>query len=86
VVTRTELITAIETVQAQLMSANETYSKLLAQDMAEYRFHSGEGTQWVIKRKLKEITETIDYLESRLIQLEAKLNGTGLVNFTLRRQ
>jgi len=72
---------------AQLVIANATYSKLLAQDTEEYRFNSGEAQQWAIKRKIKELGDQIESLEAQIDRLNARLNsGGGLVSVVLRRQ
>lgn len=84
--TRTQLLDIIETKTAQLVSLNETYDRLVASHMDEYRFHSGSGTQWVLNRKLLDIQKTIDNLEAQIDWYTKKLNGKGLVNLTLRRQ
>jgi len=84
-VTSAQIQAIIDIKSAQLFAANETLLKLVAQDMEEYRFHSGEGTQWVIKRQIDKLEQTINALETGIQYWTAKLTGTRLVNFTLRR-
>jgi len=77
----------IEQKEAQLTVVNTTYTRALAQDTEEYRFNSGEGSQWATKRKLSELKDQIDSLQSEIDQLYRRLNsGGGLVSIVLRRQ
>jgi predicted nucleic acid-binding Zn-ribbon protein len=75
----------IDTATAQLAIANATYTTLLGQDTEEYKFNSGEGAQWAVKRKLSEVEKQITRLEARIDALNRQLSDTGLVNITLRR-
>jgi uncharacterized protein YcbX len=73
--------------EAQLVLANATYTKLLAQDTQEYRFSSGEASQWATKRSLKELKDQIESLEASIDELNRRIDGAGgLVMLTLRRQ
>jgi hypothetical protein len=76
----------IEQKQAQLVLANETYSKLLVKVNKEYKFNSNEGQQWATKRDLKELENTIEWLERSIDSLMRRIRGQSLVNMNLRRK
>jgi uncharacterized small protein (DUF1192 family) len=76
----------IATKQTQLALANATYEKLLAKDISEYRFDSNEGSQRAKRVDLDKMKAQIDSLEAEIERLSRRLNQSGLVNFTLRRQ
>lgn len=72
--------------QQQLEVAEATYERLLEQDVESYRFDPGDATQQAKRRKIKELSDEIDRLELQIDRIQRKLNGSGLVNFTLRRK
>ncbi len=76
----------IATKIAQLALANTTYSALLANDIEEYRFDSGEGSQRARRVKLKEFKDQIDSLQSEIDTLNRRLRAGGLNSIVLRRQ
>ena len=82
---RAEIQAMITAKLAQLAIANETYTKLLAKDIAEYRFDSNEGSQRARRVELKAFKDQIDSLEAAIDRLRRRLNAGGLVNFALRR-
>jgi coenzyme F420-reducing hydrogenase delta subunit len=54
-------------------------------EIGEYRFDSGEGSQRVRYKSLKELLETNYNLDRLIEHLYRKLQGTGIVNLNLRR-
>lgn len=84
--TRTELNLKLTRKKAQLETANITYEELLADGTESYKFDSGDGSQSAKKRKLQELKEQIDELESDISTIERRLSGRGLTNVGLRRK
>lgn len=82
---RAEIIAAINKKGAQLAIAEAAYERLLARDTESYRFDSGEGSQQAKSRKISDLADQIDRLESQIAALYRKLNGSGIVNMNLRR-
>lgn len=70
----------------QLTLANATYKKLLAKDIAEYRFDSNEGSQRARRVELKQFKDQIDSLRAERNRINRKLAGGGLAHVNLRRQ
>jgi hypothetical protein len=75
-------ITAKEEALTQLETALSDAS-VAAQS---YRLTTGDGSTSTEYRSLHEIRNNIRILERELEHLYAKLSGTGLVNFQLRRK
>lgn len=84
--TRSDIQTKITRLQAQLVIANDTLDSAVGNEILEYRFDSGEGSQRTEYRTFSEMTKIIDWLESRIDYLTRRLNGTGLSNLNLRRK
>lgn len=76
----TARITALETQQAAIDTAIAAGNEL-----GEYRFDSGEGSQRVRYRSLKAMTDASYNLDRLIEHLYRKLQGTGIVNVNLRR-
>ena len=55
-------------------------------DIEEYRFDSGDGSQRVKYRSLKEMTDRKDYLIRQIDFLNRKINGCVLTRLDLRRR
>lgn len=83
---RARIRALIDTKTAQLVIANATYTKLLAQDIEEYRFDSNEGSQRARRVKINDLKTQIDSLEAEIERLTRRLKSGGLVNVVLRRQ
>lgn len=73
-------ITALETQQTALDAAIAA-----GNEIGEYRFDSGEGSQRVRYKSIKTLLESSYNLDRRIESLYRKLQGTGLVNMNLRR-
>jgi len=76
----------ITTKEAQLALANETYNKLLANDIEEYRFDSNEGSQRAKRLDITKMKAQIDSLEAEIERLNRRLKAGGIVNIVMRRQ
>ena len=83
---QTKIKADIALIDTQLAAANATYTALLGDGIASYRFDSGEGSQQTKKRKLSELQETIEYLDTKRESLIEKLNCSSLVNINLSRR
>jgi len=83
---RARIQALIDTKEAQLVLANETYTKLLQKDIEEYRFDSNEGSQRARRMDINKFKAQIDSLEAEIERLYRRLKAGGLVNVTLRRQ
>ncbi len=73
-------ITALEAQQIAIDAAIAAGNEL-----GEYRFDSGEGSQRVRYRSLKGMTDASYNLDRLIEHLYRKLQGTGIVNMNLRR-
>lgn len=58
---------------------------LAGNEIGEYRFDSGEGSQRVRYRTLKQMLSAIDNIDRMIEHLYRKLQGTGILNINLRR-
>lgn len=76
----------IVTKEAQLIKANETYESLLSNEVDDFKFDSGEGSQRSHRRNLNELKKQIDSLESQIENLYRRIQTSGLVNIVLRRK
>lgn len=72
-------------VQAQLSALYDSMTENAAQNKS-YKFDSGEGSQSVTRRDLKEILDSIARLEATESHIINELNNMGLVNVNLRRK
>ena len=82
----TRLLARLRQKEASLELAYEMYDKLVAEDILEYRFESGEGAQRVERRKLLNIMQNIQVLEAEIDHLYGRLCGTGIVKMNMRRK
>ena len=76
----------ITRLMAQLEIANDTLDSAVGNEILEYRFDSGEGSQRTQYKTPDQLTKIIDWLESRIDYLNRRLNGIGLSNLNLRRK
>lgn len=84
---RARIIAEIETKESQLDELNTAYlAAIKNSEVEEYAFNSGEGSQRTKRRSIKEIRQEIEYLESSIDRLYRRLNGTTLINMSLRRK
>lgn len=83
---RALIIAEIATKQEQLDEANIALLKLLKQTDESYKFDSNEGAQQAKRRKIKEYTDLIGWLEADIARLYRKLNCRNIVNMNLRRK
>jgi len=83
--TKTELKAKLAKKKASLIIAETTYDELLAGGNESYRFDSSEGSQSTKKRKLQEVKDQIDSLESEIEGICRRLNGSGLTRVSLKR-
>lgn len=82
---RAKILARIALKESQLEIANDTYTTLLGEPQEQYRFDSNEGAQSERSRKLQDLKDQIDSLQSEIDQLYRKLQCGGLVNLRLRR-
>ncbi len=72
-------------VQAQLSALYDSMAENAAQNKS-YKFDSGEGSQSITRRDLKEILDAIARLEATESHIINELNNMGLVNINVRRK
>jgi hypothetical protein len=82
---RTALLAELATLEA-LKTKYESALTEVSAGVESYKFDSGEGSQQTKNRSLKEIRETLDWVNSRIEAINRRLNGTGIVNLNLRRK
>lgn len=83
---RSELLAILARREASLAIAEQTYDELLAQSIESYRFDSTEGSQQTKRRKLSELKDQIDSIQSEIDSINRKLRGQGITNMNLRRR
>lgn len=83
---RARIEALIQQKEDQLALANATYSKLLQEDIEEYRFDSNEGSQRARRMDISKIKDQIDSLEAAIERLKRRLRAAGLTSIVLRRQ
>ena len=83
---KARLIARKTTLETQITTLETTQSSLLASEVEEYRYDSGEGSQKVTRRKLKEISDQLDKLYATLESVCRQLANIGIVNIRLRRR
>ena len=83
---RARIEAQIQQKEDQLALANATYSKLLQEDIEEYRFDSNEGSQRARRLDISKIKDQIDSLEAAIERLKRRLRAAGLTSIVLRRQ
>jgi len=72
--------------QAQLTATQAAILELIPQNIEEYKMDSGEMEQRVRRRKVKELQELQDNLESEIDSIYRRLNGGSLVSMNMRRK
>lgn len=83
---RQRIILTIQKKEELLEYAYDTYEELLKSDIHSYRFDSNEGRQRVESKKLNDLKDQIDSLESEINNLLRKLECGGLVSINVRRK
>lgn len=83
---QTAILTQIETKTEQLEEANNTYRKLLKQEVEDYRFDTTEGSQRARRVSIVDMQKVIESLESQIDSLYRKLRSGGLRMINLRRK
>ena len=76
-------ITAKETYRDSLYNLQANFDD--GGDVESYRFDSGEGSQQTKFRSLSEVDMAIRRVESTIERLYRLLEGTAIINVTLRR-
>jgi len=82
---RVQLESRLASRNSQLLALETTYSSLLTQEIEQYNFNSGEGSQSTRRRRLDEIEKLISKIEADIDYITRTLNGTGVVNMRVRR-
>lgn len=83
---RAELEAKKTKLEALYDKAYASYEAALESSAQSYRFDSGEGSQSVTKRSLKELTDTMEHLEAQIDHIDRRLNGKLVVNLDMRRK
>lgn len=85
-VKKARLLAKKSKLESQITTLEETLDSLLATEVESYKYDSGEGSQQVKRRKLSEIQDQLDRLESRLDAICRRLAGLGLTSIRLNRK
>lgn len=83
---KSRLQTQLARVQAALSALYDQLIEQSASSVQSYTFDSGEGIQTTRRRKLSEIQDQIDRLQSTESWIINELNNMGLINLQLRRK
>lgn len=80
------LVAELEKLEELQALAIATYESLLEQEVASYRFDSGEGSQQARRVKMSELSREIEWISSRADNIRRKLAGNRVINMALRRK
>jgi hypothetical protein len=84
---KTRILARIAAKEAALASLDAAFDEVAVSGQVQsYRLASGEGATSTEYRSLHEIRNNIRILEREIEHLYAKIDGTGLVKFKLRRK
>ena len=72
--------------RAQLLATQAAILELIPQNIEEYKLDTGEMEQRARRRKVKELQELQESLESEIDSIYRRLNGGALVSMNLRRK
>jgi len=72
--------------RAQLLATQAAILELIPQNIEEYKLDTGEMEQRARRRKVKELQELQESLESEIDSIYRRLNGGSLVSMNLRRK
>ena len=72
--------------RAQLVLAQTALSELIPVNIEEYKMDSGEMEQRVRRRKVKELQELQESLESEIDSIYRRLNGGSIISMNMRRK
>ena len=72
--------------RAQLVLTQTALSELIPVNIEEYKMDSGEMEQRVRRRKVKELQELQESLESEIDSIYRRLNGGAIVSMNMRRK
>lgn len=72
--------------RAQLVLTEAAIAELIPQNIEEYRLNSGEMAQWARRRKVNELSQLQEKLESEIDALYRRLNGGGITSINMRRK
>ena len=78
-------VTQFDAVQAQLTQANTALLNAL-NEFESYTLDTGEARQTTRYKPIDELQRAVNILETRLVWINQKINGGGLVNMVLRRR
>jgi len=84
-VSNTTLKERFDTKKALLDQLYINLTKLLEDNVDTYKLDTGTGSQMVKSRTIKNLQDGITKLEKELDQIAARLEGSGLVVTTFRR-
>lgn len=81
-----EIQAEITELREQKVIAETTLKETAAIDVEEYRFDSGMGSQKAIRRKIKEFTDYLEWINTRIDYLRRRLKCVNIVNVNVRRK
>ena len=81
-----EIQAQIDRLNTQISAMNDAIDAGIPESgIVEYRFQSGDGSQRVERRRIGDLLDDIVKMEARRDRLQRKLDGTGIVALTTRR-
>jgi endonuclease IV len=83
--TRANLLARKAKLETQISNLNDTFDSLSQQQIREYNFNSGEGSQQAKRRSLKDIQDALDRAQAELDAICRRLAGKGLTSIRSRR-
>lgn len=83
---RADLEARLAAKRAQLLLTQAALEELIPQNIEEYKLDTGEMEQRARRRKVKELQELQESLESEIDSIYRRLNGGALVSMNLRRK
>ena len=83
---KADLTARLTAKRAQLVLTQTALAELIPVNIEEYKMDSGEMEQRVRRRKVKDLQELQESLESEIDSIYRRLNGGAIVSMNMRRK
>lgn len=83
---RTFIEAQVTRLTAQIALQQDLLDTLIAQEVDEYTFSTGAGSQRAKRKSVDDVLNQLEKLHRMLEYWQAKLDGTGIIDLNLRRR